>query len=100
MHERWHSGRSAMKRRRWDAETKAAIILEGLQGKPVAESCTEHQISQSLYYQWRDQFLTNAAKIFERPQPTRQEGSLEQENARLKKLVAELLLELRKATRS
>jgi len=89
-----------MQRRRWDAETKAAIVLEGLQGKPVSAICSEHQISQSLYYQWREQFLTNAAKAFERHQLTRQEGYLEQENARLKNLVAELLLKLRKATRS
>ena len=72
------------------------IVLEGISGKPVAEICTEHQISQSLYYQWRDQFLTNAAKSFETPQRTRRETHLEQENAKLKKLVGELLLELRK----
>jgi transposase-like protein len=41
-----------MQRRPWDAKTKARIVLQGLQGKPVAELCTEHQISQSLYDQW------------------------------------------------
>jgi transposase-like protein len=51
-----------MPRRKWDATTKALIVLEGLKGKPVAEICTEHKISQSLYYQWRDQFLANAAQ--------------------------------------
>jgi transposase-like protein len=54
-----------MQRRKWDAHTKAMIVLEGLKGKPVAELCTEHQIRQSLYYQWRDQFLVNAAKAFD-----------------------------------
>jgi transposase-like protein len=88
-----------MQRRRWAAETKAAIVLEGLKGKSVSEICTEHQISQSLYYQWRTEFLTNAAKAFERNQLTRK-GRLQQENARLKKLVGELLLELRKARQS
>jgi hypothetical protein len=39
-----------MHRLKWDAKTKALIILEGLKGKPVAEICTAHQISQSLYY--------------------------------------------------
>ena len=33
-----------MKRRKWDAHTKAMIVIEGLKGKPVAELCTEHQI--------------------------------------------------------
>ena len=53
-----------MQKRKWDAKTKAMIVLEGLKGKPVAEVCTEHQISQSQYYQWRDQFLAPAAQAF------------------------------------
>jgi transposase len=86
-----------MKRRKWDAHTKAIIVIEGLKGKPVVELCTEHQISQSLYYQWRDQFLANAAKAFDDPQRTRQEARLQQENTRLKQLVGELTFELKKS---
>jgi transposase-like protein len=86
-----------MPRRKWDAKTKALIVLEGLKGKSVVEICTEHQISQSLYYQWRDQFLAHAANAFEDPQRTRQEARLEQENARLKQLVGELTFELKKS---
>jgi transposase-like protein len=85
-----------MQKRKWDAKTKAMIVLEGLKGKPVVEVCSEHQISQSQYYQWRDQFLAHAAKAFEVHQHTRKEARLEQENARLKNLVGELLLELKK----
>jgi transposase-like protein len=59
-----------MKRRRWDATSKAVIVLEGLQGKPVADICTEHQISQSQYYQWRDRFLAHAGQAFEHHQAT------------------------------
>jgi transposase-like protein len=86
-----------MHKRKWDAKTKAMIVLEGLKGKPVAAICTEHQISQSQYYQWRDQFLAHAAQAFEVHQHTRKEARLEQENARLKNLVGELLLELKKS---
>ena len=86
-----------MQKRKWDAKTKAMIVLEGLKGKPVAEVCTEHQISQSQYYQGRDQFLAHAASAFEVHQHTRKEARLEQENARLKTLVGELLLELKKS---
>jgi transposase-like protein len=68
-----------------------------LKGKPVAELCTEHQISQSLSYQWRDQFLAQAAKAFDDPQRTRKAARLQQENARLKPLVGELTLELKKS---
>jgi transposase-like protein len=60
-----------MHRRKWDAKTKAIAVIEGLKGKPVAEICTEHQISQSQYYQRRDQFLAHAAKAFEVHQHTR-----------------------------
>jgi transposase-like protein len=86
-----------MHRRKWDAKTKALIVLEGLKGKPVAEICTEHHISQSQYYQWRDQFLANAGKAFEVQQHIRREAHLEQENTKLKKLVGELTLELKKS---
>lgn len=47
-----------MKRRNWTAEEKFIIVMEGLKEvKPIAEICREHQISQTLYYQWRDRFL-------------------------------------------
>jgi transposase-like protein len=86
-----------MKKRQWDTKTKAMIVIEGLKGKSVAEICTEHQISQSLYYQWRDQFLAHAANAFDVHQHTRKEARLAQENARLKQLVGELTLELKKS---
>jgi transposase-like protein len=82
-----------MQRRTWDAKTKTMIVLEGLQGKSVAEICAEQQISQSFYYQWRDQFLANAAKAYADPQHTWKEARLEQEHPRLKQLVGELALE-------
>jgi transposase-like protein len=63
-----------MHRRQWDAKTNARIVLEGIQGKPVAEICHEHQSSQSQYSQWRDQFLAHAAHAFEAPQHTRTEA--------------------------
>jgi transposase-like protein len=85
-----------MQRRQWEAKTKALIVLQGLKGKPVAELCTEHQISQAQFYQWRDQFLANAPKLFELPQQTQREARLAQENAKLRALVGSLTLELKK----
>lgn len=85
-----------MTRRQWDAKAKTRIVLEGLKGRPVAALCTEHQISQGQYYQWRDQFLANAARAFEISKQTQRETRLEQENARLKRLVADQALELKK----
>ena len=47
-----------MKQRKWSAEEKLAIVLEGVKGKrTVADICREHQISQALFYRWRDKFL-------------------------------------------
>ena len=47
-----------MKRRKIDAGTKIAAVLEGLRGEStIADICRKCQISESLYYRWRDKFL-------------------------------------------
>jgi len=52
-----------MKPRKWTVDEKFAIVLEGLrEKKSVAEICREHQISESLYYRWRDKFLEAGKK--------------------------------------
>lgn len=46
-----------MKQRKWTADEKLGIVMEGLkERRPVTEICREHQISQPLYYRWRDKF--------------------------------------------
>jgi transposase-like protein len=86
-----------MQRRKWDAKTTAIIVLEGLKGKPVAALGNEHQISQAQYYQWRDQFLAHAPKAFEVHEQSQREARLARENTRVKTLVGELTLELKKS---
>ena len=86
-----------MKRRQWDSKTKALIVIQGLKGKPVAELCNEHQISQAQYYQWRDQFLSNAPKAFDTAQVTQKEERQRKEIDRLKHMVGELTMELKKS---
>jgi hypothetical protein len=54
-----------MKKRTWDPKTKAKIVLEGLSGKPISEICSQYQISQNQYYQWRDKFLSESQRAFE-----------------------------------
>jgi transposase-like protein len=85
-----------MKRRKWDSKTKTLVVLQGLRGKSIAEICNEHQISQAQYYQWRDQFLSNAAKAFETAEQSQKEARLEREVHNLKHLVGELTVELKK----
>ena len=85
-----------MKRREWDSKSKARIVLEGLQGRSIASICTEYEISQSMYYRWRDTFLANAAQAFESQAVHRREERLLSENKKLKQAVGELALELKK----
>ena len=43
------------KYRKFTAQQKLEIVLAGLKGdRPVREICREHEISDTLYYQWRD----------------------------------------------
>jgi len=86
-----------MHRRQWDAKTKALIVLQGLKGTPVAQLCTEHQVTQAQYYAWRDQLLRNAGAAFENHQQSHREARLVQENTRLKRLLGELTLALKKS---
>ena len=83
-----------MSRRKWDAKTKVMIMLQGLKGKPVADICNEHQISQAQYYQWRDQFMKKLPQVFLNTE--RRQALLERENSRLMKMVGELTVELKK----
>jgi transposase-like protein len=86
-----------MRRRKWDPKTKALIVLQGLKGKPLADLCAEHQISQAQYYQWRDQFLANAHTAFEIAAKDHREVYLEKHITRLNTMVGELTMELKKS---
>jgi transposase-like protein len=83
-----------MKRRKWDAKTKAMIVIQGLKGRPVGEICLEHQISQWQYYHWRDQFLANVQQVFDGNE--RKAETLARENANLRKIIGDLTIELKK----
>lgn len=86
-----------MKRNKWDSKTKWLIVLEGLKGRPVAELCIEHNLSQSQYYKWRDQFLSEGHKIFNQVKDDQKQVFLIKENNKLKKLVGDLTYELKKS---
>ena len=85
------------KRRRWTAEEKSRIILEGLKGRPVADICFEHQISQSMYYSWRDQFLSNMGLAFETKKAGPREAYQNRQIDKMKKIIADLTIELKKS---
>jgi len=53
------------KYRTFSPEQKLAVVLAGLRGeRSVGELCRQHQISENLYYRWRDQFLEAGKQRF------------------------------------
>jgi transposase len=55
-------GRSRLSERRkyrsWSAKQKIEVVLAGLRGdRSVKEVCREHEISETLYYSWREKLL-------------------------------------------
>jgi transposase len=87
-------------RRKWNAEEKIRIVLEGLRGEDsIAELCRREGLSPNLYYKWSKEFL-EAGKARLTGDTKRQANSgevdgLRQENQQLKQVVAELFLKNR-----
>jgi transposase-like protein len=82
-----------MPRRNWSVDEKLAIVLEGLKEKrAVAEICQEHQISQSLYYRWRDKFLEAGKKGLTNGSGNDNFGKLEIE--RLQKIIGKQTIQI------
>ena len=86
-----------MKRRKWDSKTKFKVVMQGLRGRSVAEICNEYQIAQTQYYKWHDQFLAHGEKAFEVTNQTNLEQRQALEIVRLKTVVGELTMELKKS---
>lgn len=86
-----------MKYRKWDSKTKTRIVLEGLENKTsLSELCNKYQIKQSQYYYWLNEFQTKAYKAFESAKLSKKEHRLIEENKKLKQIIAELIIELKK----
>lgn len=53
------------KRREFSPEFKLETVLEALRGeKSIAQICRERDITDSLYYKWREAFFAAAPAIF------------------------------------
>lgn len=66
---------------------KAFILRQAEDGVPIGDICRKAGISQATFYSWRKQYAGMT------PPEMRRLKALEDENARLKKLVAELSLD-------
>ncbi|KRW97170.1 transposase [Paracoccus sp. MKU1] len=76
-----------MKASKFSDAQKAFILKQGEEGTPVAETCRKAGIGQSTYFAWK----TKYGGLL--PDEMRRLRQLEDENARLKKIVADLTLD-------
>lgn len=111
MNEKKQSGESKVKeirrhtRKKYSAEEKIRIIIEGLRGETsLAELCRKEDINANLYYKWSKEFLeagkSRLAGDIKREATTSEVHHLKNENTDLKQLVAELSLENRMLKKS
>ena len=77
-----------MKRSRFTEEQIIGILREHQAGAKTADICRKHGISDATFYKWRSRFggmeVSDAKKL----------RALEAENAKLKKLLAESMIDV------
>ena len=87
-------------RKKYSAEEKIRIVLEGLRGEDsIAAICRREGISANLYYRWSKDFLEAGKKRLQgdtvREATSSEVTGLRSENEQFKQLVAELSLKNR-----
>lgn len=76
-----------MKKSRFTESQIVAVLKEGEAGVPVAELCRKHGISNATYYNWKSKYAGAQVSELHRLR------ELEAENAKLKRMYADLALE-------
>jgi putative transposase len=76
-----------MKKSKFTESQIVAILKEGDAGVPVAELVRKHGISTATYYNWKSKYAGVAVSELKRMR------ELEAENAKLKRMYAELAME-------
>jgi transposase len=92
-------------RKRFSAEEKICIVLEGLRGEtPISELCRKEGISAATYHKWSKDFLDagkNGLTLQTKRNATSEEVQrLKAENEDLKKALAESMLKLMRYKKS
>ena len=77
-----------MKRSRFKEEQIIAILREQEAGSPTVDVCRKHGVSSATFYKWKAKYggldVSDAKRL----------KALEDENAKLKKLLAETMLDI------
>lgn len=76
-----------MKRSRFNEEQIIAILREQEAGTPTAEVCRRHGVSTATFYKWKAKFAGMGVSEAKRLK------ALEEENNKLKRLLAEAMLD-------
>lgn len=76
-----------MRKSKFNESQIVAILKEGEAGLAVAELCRKHGISAATYYAWKSKYAGATVSDLTRMR------ELEAENARLKRMYAELALD-------
>ncbi len=77
-----------MKRARFTESQIIGVLKEAEAGMKVAELCRKHGISDATYYNWKAKYSGMTVSEAQRLK------ALESENAKLKKLLAERMLDI------
>ena len=76
-----------MRKSRFSEEQIIAILREQEAGRPTADICRKHGVSGATFYKWKSKFggldVSDAKRL----------KALEDENGKLKKLLAETILD-------
>jgi len=92
-------------RKKYSAEDKVRIVLEGLRGEEkVAELCRREGIHQNMYYKWSKEFLEAGKQRLvgdtKREADSQEVEAMRSENEQLKVVVADLTLKNRELKKS
>lgn len=82
------------KRTYWTAKKKLDVVMEGLKEKnTIAEICRKYGITQSMYYEWRNQVLEKGEEALMFGGKSKEEYEKDKEISHLQRKIGELTMQ-------